>query len=57
MVKTAWPGIEKRDWYNEDQTVPIEIAVTFTDLGEAERQRFSSYLDSDLLTESNELSH
>ena len=44
------PRIEKRDWYNEDQTVPIEIAVTFTDIGEAERQRFSSYVDGDLLT-------
>jgi putative ATP-dependent endonuclease of OLD family len=44
------PRLEKRDWYNEDQTVPIEIAVTFIDLGEAERQRFSNYVDGDSLT-------
>jgi len=44
------PKIEKRDWYNEDQSVPIEIAVTFDDLGHAERQRFSKYIDRDQLT-------
>jgi len=46
----AAPRVDKRDWYNEDQSVPIEIAVTFTGLGEAERKRFSNYLDGDLLT-------
>jgi putative ATP-dependent endonuclease of OLD family len=44
------PRLEKRDWYNEDQSVPIEISVRFTDLSEAERQRFSNYVDGDLLT-------
>jgi putative ATP-dependent endonuclease of the OLD family len=28
------PKLEKRDWYNEEQNNPIEITVTFTDLGQ-----------------------
>jgi ABC-type cobalamin/Fe3+-siderophores transport system ATPase subunit len=35
------PRLEKRDWHNEDQSAPIEIAVTFNDLGESERRHFA----------------
>ena len=44
------PKLEKRDWYNEDQNNPIEIAVTFTDLGNAAQKQFAKYLDGDELT-------
>jgi putative ATP-dependent endonuclease of the OLD family len=44
------PRIDQRDWYNEDQSEPIEIAVTFTDLGAAEKKRFDNYLEGDELT-------
>jgi hypothetical protein len=33
--------------YNEDQSNPIEIAVTFTDLGNAAKKQFAKYLDGD----------
>jgi putative ATP-dependent endonuclease of the OLD family len=32
------PKVEKRDWYNEEQNNPIEIAVTFTDLGDTAKK-------------------
>jgi putative ATP-dependent endonuclease of the OLD family len=44
------PKLDSRDWYNGDQIENIEIAVTFTDLGPAEKKRFSSYLDGNELT-------
>jgi putative ATP-dependent endonuclease of the OLD family len=44
------PKIDQKDWYNEDQSEPIEIAVTFTDLGAAETERFAKYLENNELT-------
>jgi putative ATP-dependent endonuclease of the OLD family len=44
------PKLDQRDWYNEDQTEPIEIAITFSDLGPGEKERFGGYLEVDELT-------
>jgi putative ATP-dependent endonuclease of the OLD family len=44
------PKIDKRDWYNEEQANPIQIAITFADLGDAAKKQFSKYLDGDELT-------
>jgi predicted ATP-dependent endonuclease of OLD family len=44
------PKLEKRDWYNEQQNDPIEIAVTFTDLNDAAKKQFAKYLDGNELT-------
>jgi len=49
------PKIEKRDWYNEDQTQPIEIIVTFTNLSDEAKDRFSKYIDQNLLTVEREI--
>jgi len=38
------------DFYHRDQSEPIEIAITFGGLSEAELQLFSSYLREDTLT-------
>jgi putative ATP-dependent endonuclease of OLD family len=44
------PRIDQRDWYNEDQSEPLEISITFSDLGSAEKQKFASYLTGNELT-------
>ena len=44
------PKLDRRDWYNEDQKEPIEISITFYDLGPAEKERFASYLVGEELT-------
>jgi putative ATP-dependent endonuclease of OLD family len=44
------PKIDQRDWYNEDQNEPLEISITFSDLGSAEKQKFGSYLTGNELT-------
>ncbi len=44
------PKLDQKDWYNEDQTEPIEITITFSDLGPAEKERFGSYLEGEDLT-------
>jgi hypothetical protein len=41
------PKLDIQDFYAEDTSREIEIAVTFTELGEEERARFESYLEGD----------
>src|SRR5258708_35650322 len=40
----ASPKLDSRDCYGGDQSQPIEIAITFAELGPQEKERFSSYL-------------
>ena len=42
--------VATEDYYSEDTTRTIEIAVAFTDLTSAERAFFSAYIDQDTLT-------
>jgi len=44
------PKLDARDWYNGDQNEPIEISITFSDLGPIEKERFGSYVDGNELT-------
>jgi predicted ATPase len=44
------PKLDLRDFYAEDLTKPIEVAITFSDLGPEEKERFSSYLEGEELT-------
>jgi energy-coupling factor transporter ATP-binding protein EcfA2 len=46
----ASPKLDARDCYGSDHNEPIEIAITFMDLGTEEKDRFSSYLEGDELT-------
>jgi len=46
----ASPKLDSRDCYGGDQGKPIEIAITFTELGAEEKERFASYLEGDELT-------
>lgn len=46
----ASPKVDSRDCYGGDQDQPIEIAITFTELGSEEKERFASYLEGDELT-------
>ena len=38
------------DFYSEDVTEDVEIAVTFSDIGSAAKKLFSSYIDNECLT-------
>ena len=42
--------VTAEDFYSEDVTQDIEIAITFADLGWEERKLFSAYIDSDVLS-------
>jgi hypothetical protein len=44
------PMLADEDFYNRDSSKPIEIALTFTDLDEEEREQFSSYVEGSDLT-------
>src|SRR6266481_5040366 len=46
----ASPKLDSRDCYGGDQGKPIEISITFTELGPEEKERFASYLEGDELT-------
>ena len=46
----ASPKLDSRDCYGGDQGKPIEISITFTELGPEEKDRFASYLEGDELT-------
>lgn len=43
-------NITEEDFYSEDISQNIEIAVTFTELNSDARERFSTYMHNDLLT-------
>ena len=42
--------VKPQDFYSEDTTLTIEIAITFSNLNENEKKTFSAYLDKGLLT-------
>ena len=42
--------VTQEDYYNNDTTAAIEIALTFTCLNSAAREQFKNYLDGDRLT-------
>ena len=42
--------VTTEDFYSEDTTQDIEIAVTFADLSADAKELFSAYLDNDVLT-------
>jgi predicted ATP-dependent endonuclease of OLD family len=44
------PKVDLEDFYDEDCEQDIEIAVTFTDLGDDEKNRFQSYMEGEDLT-------